>query len=311
MNKIYKILISILFTFIIIKILNLNIINFINSISFLHILWLFLFFFISYLLSSLRFLIIIKFFNGHIQYSRSLVLTIYQNFFNSLSITGSGEIVKFIKKNRIKSFTMATSIIVEKLTGVIASLSIILFSTLFIIFKFKFYNNDLFLIFLLIIIISLYFINNIFLNKVPYFYFIKKNFYKKDKKFFLLNAILISIFLQITSISLYIILLKLNGIENTNYLLIAIIVPLINLISAAPISVSGIGVRDLSGIFFLSFVSITPQISANVTYTIGIFSILFPVFFLLLKFIFDALSSNFYMSSRYNYGQRYPIKKIK
>ena len=311
MNKFYKILISIFFTFIIINILNLNIINFVNSISFLHIMCLLLFFLISYLLSSLRFLIIIKFFNGYIKYSRSLILTIYQNFFNSLSITGSGEFVKFIKKNRINSFTMGASIIIEKLTGIFASLTIILFSTLFILFKLKYHTNSLFLIFILITLILIYFLKIIFLNKIPYFHYIKKNFYKTEKKFSLINAILISIILQITSILLYIILLKLNGIENTNYFVLAIIVPLINLASAAPVSVSGIGIRDLSGIFLLSFISITPQISANVTYTIGIFSILFPVFFLLLKFIINALFINFYISSRYDHGDRNPIKKIK
>jgi uncharacterized membrane protein YbhN (UPF0104 family) len=206
---------------------------------------------------------------------------------------------------------MGASIIVEKLTGILASLTIILFSTLFILFKLKYYNNSLFLIFILITLILIYFLKIIFLNKIPYFHYIQKNFYKTEKKFFLINAILISIILQITSILLYIILLKLNGIENTNYFVLAIIVPLINLASAAPVSVSGIGVRDLSGIFLLSFISITPQISANVTYTIGIFSILFPVFFLLLKFIIDALFINFYKSSRYDHGDRNPIKKIK
>ena len=192
-----------------------------------------------------------------------------------------------------------------------ASLTIILFSSLFILFKLKYYNDSLFLIFILIILISIYFLKIFLLNKIPYFHYIKKNFYKTEKKFFLVNAILIAIILQITSILLYIILLKLNGIENTNYFVLAIIVPLINLASAAPVSVSGIGVRDLSGIFLLSFISITPQISANVTYTIGIFSILFPVFFLLLKFIIDTLLINFNKSSRYDHGDRNPIKKIK
>ena len=54
-------------------------------------------------------------------------------------------------------------------------------------------------------------------------------------------------------------------------------IPIINLLSAIPLSFSGIGIRDISGVFLLSLLNILPEQSLYVTYIIGVFSILFSI----------------------------------
>ena len=132
MNKYFKVFLSLFLTIIIIKVFNLNIKSFFLSIKLNHIILLILFFLTSYVLSSLRFMFILNIFNEKIKFSRSFALTIYQNLFNSLSVSGSGEVVKYFKKNNINSFDMGFSIILEKLSGILASISIIIFSSIYL-----------------------------------------------------------------------------------------------------------------------------------------------------------------------------------
>tara|TARA_B100000945_G_C19944714_1_gene395700 strand:- start:91 stop:330 length:240 start_codon:yes stop_codon:yes gene_type:complete len=71
-------------------------------------------------------------------------------------------------------------------------------------------------------------------------------------------------------------------------------VPIINLLSAIPLSFSGIGIRDISAILLLSLLNILPEQSLYVTYVIGVFSILFSISILLINqlgksfFIFNS-----------------------
>ena len=178
---------------------------------------------------------------------------------------------------------MGFSIIIEKISGIIASITIILFSSLFLFFTMENKKIFFFGIFLIIILLLiLVYLTNIF-HKVPYFYYIKKMYYVKSnlRLFFLVSFF--SLMLQFISIFLYVLLFKLNYVDNINLFLLAITIPIINLLSAIPLSFSGIGIRDISGIFLLSLLSISPEQSLYVTYIIGIFSILFSVIILLLN----------------------------
>ena len=98
MNKYFKVFLSLILTIIIIKVFNINLKSFFLSIKLNHIILLSFFFLISYIFSSLRFMFILNIFNEKIKFSRSFALTIYQNLFNSLSVSGSGEVVKYFKK---------------------------------------------------------------------------------------------------------------------------------------------------------------------------------------------------------------------
>ncbi len=297
MNKYFKVFLSLFLTIIIIKVFNLNIKSFFLSIKLNHIILLILFFLTSYVLSSLRFMFILNIFNEKIKFSRSFALTIYQNLFNSLSVSGSGEVVKYFKKNNINSFDMGFSIILEKLSGILASISIIVFSSIFLFLTIEDKKIFFFGIFLIIIslLIVIYFTN--YAYKVPYFYYIKKMYYVKSnlKLFFL--VFFISLLLQFISIILYVMLFKINYVDNINLFLLAIMVPIINLLSAIPLSFSGIGIRDISGVFLLSLLNILPEQSLYVTYIIGVFSILFSISILL----FNQFLKNLFVLKR-NYS---------
>ena len=92
-------------------------------------------------------------------------------------------------------------------------------------------------------------------------------------------------------------LFKINYVDNINLFLLAIMVPIINLLSAIPLSFSGIGIRDISGVFLLSLLNILPEQSLYVTYIIGVFSILFSISILL----FNQLLKNLIVLKR-NYS---------
>lgn len=281
MNKYFKVFLSLILTVIIVKVFNINLKSFFLSIKLNHIILLSFFFLSSYIFSSLRFMFILNIFNEKIKFSRSFALTIYQNLFNSLSVSGSGEVVKYFKKNNINSFDMGFSIILEKISGIIASISIILLSSLFLFFTLENKKIFFFAIFFIIILLSLLvYLTNIF-HRIPYSYYIKKVYYIKSNLRLFFLVLFFSLVLQFISIFLYVLLFKLNYVDNINLFLFAITIPIINLLSAIPLSFSGIGIRDISGIFLLSLLNILPEQSLYVTYNIGIFSILFSVLILL------------------------------
>ena len=282
MNKFFKVFLSLFLTIIIIKVFNLNIKSFFLSIKLNHIILLILFFLTSYVLSSLRFMFILNIFNEKIKFSRSFALTIYQNLFNSLSVSGSGEIVKYFKKNNINSFDMGFSIILEKISGILASISIIIFSSIYLFLTIEDQKIFFLIILLIIILFSIIFHFTNFFQKIPYYYYIKKMYFiQSNLKYFIL-VFFFSLLVQFISIILYVLLFKLNHVYNINFFLLAIMIPIINLLSAIPLSFSGIGIRDISGVFLLSLLNILPEQSLYVTYIIGVFSILFSISILLL-----------------------------
>lgn len=291
MNKYFKVFLSLFLTIIIIKVFNLNIKSFFLSIKLNHIILLILFFLTSYVLSSLRFMFILNIFNEKIKFSRSFALTIYQNLFNSLSVSGSGEIVKYFKKNNINSFDMGFSIILEKISGILASISIIIFSSIYLFLTIEDQKIFFLIILLIIILFSIIFHFTNFFQKIPYYYYIKKMYFiKSNLKYFIL-VFFFSLLVQFISIILYVLLFKLNHVYNINFFLLAIMIPIINLLSAIPLSFSGIGIRDISGVFLLSLLNILPEQSLYVTYIIGVFSILFSISILFIS----QLSKNFFI----------------
>ena len=316
MKNYLKLFFSILITLIIFNTINLDFRSFYEKISKEHIIILFIFFSLSYFFSSLRFKIILLLFNVKITFVRSLKLSIYQNFFNSLSISGSGEIIKFIKKDKIKVIPMAISIALEKIIGLFSTFILIFFSILYFGIKNFDVGNLQYYLFIFIIIIGLLIYlakyKDILLNRVPYFNYIL-SIKSKFKYKFLIYSTLIGVILQILSILLYVFLFKLNDVINLNITFLIITIPLINFLSSLPLSISGIGVRDSSGILLFSLINLSPSISVLTTYIIGAFSIFFSIFAFLNLFLINIFTS------RLSYGttatnsnrQYYPIKKIK
>ena len=289
MSKYFKIFLSIFLTLIIVKVFDINIKSFFLSIKLKHITLLSIFFLSSYVFSSLRFMLILNIFNEKIKFSRSFALTIYQNLFNSLSVSGSGEVVKYFKKNNINGFDMGFSIILEKISGILASISIIVFSSIFLFLTIEDKKIFFFLIFLIIILLLIIIFLANYVYKIPYFYYIKKMYYVKSNLKLFIFVFSISLLLQFISIFLYVMLFKINYLENTNLFLLAIMVPIINLLSAIPLSFSGIGIRDISGVLLLSLLNILPEQSLYVTYIIGVFSILFSILILFFNLILKNL----------------------
>ena len=91
MNKYFKVFLSIILTIVIVKVFNINLKSFFLSIKLNHIILL-SFFPNSYIL-IIKIYVYMNIFNEKIKFSRSFALTIYQNLFNSLSVSGSGEVV--------------------------------------------------------------------------------------------------------------------------------------------------------------------------------------------------------------------------
>jgi len=316
MKNYLKLFFSILITLIIFNIINLDFRTFYEKISREHIIILFTFFSLSYFFSSLRFKVILLLFNVKITFVKSLKLSIYQNFFNSLSISGSGEIIKFIKKDKIKVVPMAISIALEKIIGLASSVILLFFSIFYILVKnYNLENLHYFITsgtLLFGFVIYLFRYRNILINRVPYLnYILSLNL--KFKYRFLIFAITIGITLQILSVFLYISLFSLNNVFNINITFLIIVIPLINFLSSLPLSISGIGIRDGSGILFFSLINLSPSISFLTTYVIGIFAIIFSILAFLSLFLFNILFNYFTMNTTAtnNNRQYNPIKKIK
>tara|TARA_B100000767_G_C19743397_1_gene527299 strand:- start:595 stop:1503 length:909 start_codon:yes stop_codon:yes gene_type:complete len=301
MSRFFKFFISIIISISLLKSLDLNLNTFLGAVTILDLFILFIFSSVSFLLSSLRFKYILLLSSQNIELLSSLKLTIYQNFFNSLAISGVGELVKYYKKKNIPNVIMIAAIFVEKLSGFISV--IIIFLIVSIYFLIQIQNTLYIFIFSVFIFLCIIFfkkkISTNFLFMIPYLHFISSTFFVSKNNVIksYIHIFIISILIQLISITLYAILLYLRSENDLNLLLLIITVPVINIITALPISFAGLGTRDLMGIYLFSFIGVSSVASFQTTFSIGIFSIIISFIFYLITLFINLLTNRFIRKS--------------
>jgi len=289
MSRLYNIFISIIISLILFKFFDLKLDDFFTSIKTFHIVILFIFSFISFFLSSLRFKYILLSTNQNLKLLSSIKLTVYQNFFNAIALPGVGELVKYYKKKKIPNIIMGASIIMEKISGFI-SMAFIVFITL-LYFLMNHENKKYILIFFgaifLFLIVFRLFIKKRLFYAFPYLHFVLNTLLKvKTNNVKIYFYIFItSTLIQLVSIALYIILLHLNGTRDLNLFLLVMAIPTLNFVASLPISFGGIGTRDLLGLYLFSIMGISSIESLHTTYIIGISGILISIIYFLITLI--------------------------
>ena len=289
MRRLFNIFFSIFISLILFKFFNLRLNDFFLSLTISHLVILFIFSLISFFLSSLRFKYILLLSNQNLKISSSIKLTVYQNFFNAMAIPGVGELVKYYKKKKIPNIIMGVSILLEKISGFMSMIFIVVITSLYFLVNHD--NEKYFLIvfgfiFLLLIIFRALIKRRIFYI-FPYLHFFLGTLLKiKNNSFKIYFYIFItSILIQLVSIFLYAILLYLNGIKDLNLFFLVMTIPILNLISSLPISFGGIGTRDLMGLYLFGIMGISSIDSLHTTYIIGISSILISTIYFLITLI--------------------------
>ena len=301
MNRFFNFFISIIISISLFKLFDLNLNTFLESVTILDIGILFICSSISFFLSSLRFKYILLLSSQNIKFLSSLKLTIYQNFFNSLAISGVGELVKYYKKRNIPNVIMIAAIFVEKLSGFISVIFIFLIVSVYFLIQIQ---NILYLFTCLVFIfLCIYFfkknIRTNILFMIPYLHFISSTFFVSKNNIIksYIHIFIISILIQLISITLYALLLYLRSGNDLNLLLLIITVPIINIITALPISFAGLGTRDLMGLYLFSFIGVSSVASFQTTFSIGIFSIIISIIFYLITLFINLLMNRFIRKS--------------
>ena len=194
------------------------------------------------------------------------------DFFRALSVS-----LRYGEKNKI-----ASSVLVDRLSGF---LGITISSLFFSVFILKIIKREIFIsIFILNLIIVLFLIFSnrkifrIFLVLVPkkfkdrlYNFYNEICFFKNNPSIFFIS-IFFSIFIQ-ALISLSFFLSSLGVGVNVKPIYFFIIVPIVMFISLIPITILGIGTRDLSIIYFFSLVGMNKAVALSLSlyhFTFGI-----------------------------------------
>ena len=259
------------------------------NINFLNIFGLVLLVLFGIYLTTIRYFYITKLLKIKISFFKLLIINLSQFSLNNLSFSGVGEIYKYLKLERKKlRLKLVFSILVERyLTILVLTLVVVFFilSTLF---------ENLFLICTFTIALIIFFLNlekfipNIF-KKFPYVDYY--NVYygeviklfsvkKKEQIYLLINSALI----QFVSIIFYFYLFNFIGNIQVDLYVLIFVIPIINFFNALPISIAGIGVRDIAFIFVTSYIlenDILLFESLTSTGLIGIFLIIFSTICLL------------------------------
>jgi hypothetical protein len=185
MLKIYKVFFSILFIFIIYKLNNIQInINIIEQLTIKSLIIYLLFFILSILLISTRWLIIIKDIYK-ITFVQSIKISLLSFSLNTATIGGSGDLFKiFLWNKKIKKEQLFNCVVVEKIFGLLAFLLLILIFTGKSIFNLSFLK--LLLIIFIYFILIFFLVKNSFLVKnipyINYYDFLLKNKILNSKK---------------------------------------------------------------------------------------------------------------------------------
>lgn len=239
------------------------------------------------LMRGLKWLLITKYHNVKFSFSNSCIIYLIGQYFSILTPGRIGEIIKALYvKEKTKTLSKPLSIII--VDRFIDMFALLLFSLFGAFYLASYFTDKLFIqlfVFLIIVLIStILFLKKRFLSKLlkPIYLFIIPARFKAtvlnhfnelydeltafSKKY--LNIIFLIVFgLTLWFIGIiqgYMLILSLQ--LDVNFLYFAAIAPIVVSITLLPITISGIGTREASFIFFLSLVGVPPE--SSVAYSI-------------------------------------------
>jgi len=286
MGKIYKIFFSIIFIFIIYKLYNIQIdISFFQNLNIKSLIIYLLFFILSILAISLRWMLIIQSIYK-ITLVQSIKISLLSFSLNHSALTGSGDLFKiFLWNKKIKKNQLLSCVVTEKIFGLLTFFLLIIIFIVVYLTKFPLLYI-LAIIFIYSIIVN-YLFNNIFLiKKIPYInyydFFFRNTIFNNERK--LINIFLLSLLIQtFYFINLYIFcLFNYNNIINIYSLLYF---SLISLANSIPIFFSGFGIREFVTAIFLNYVKLDYAIYFQFVLTIGLLNLFIAIIILFLRFI--------------------------
>ena len=286
MIKFYKIFFSIICIFVIYKLYNINInINIIEQLSIKSLIFYLLFFVLSLLIISLRWLLIISDVYK-INFTQSIKITLLSFSLNTASLSGSGDLFKvFLWNKKIKKNELFQCLIVEKLFGFLTFLLFVLIFLLIYFLKFSLLKIFLF-ISIYLLAVNYLLLNNFFIKKIPYVnyydFFLKNKILKNLKKSIII--FLLSFFIQILYYLNLFIFAYLNYKELINiYSLVYF--SIISLANSIPFFFSGFGIREFFTAIFVNFFKINSTIYFNFILIIGLLNFFLAVIILFFRFI--------------------------
>ncbi len=209
---------------------------------------------LSQIISSIRWSLVIKSLKEKmsvLELLRVYFMGMYANMFLP-SIIGGDAVKAYVISKRIGLRKSVSSIFLERYNGLLSLLLISLFSVL--VFN-KFFNIYIIAGVVLINILS---ILSVYMMRLKLFqkYTKLKNFYNDivlfHKSNFFMPVSILSLFVQATVITIYILAGFMLGLKISIIYYLAFI-PIINLISFLPISFNGIGIREFSFVYFFAF----------------------------------------------------------
>jgi uncharacterized membrane protein YbhN (UPF0104 family) len=300
MKKIYKVIFSYLFLYIIYKLYKFDLnLSLFSLLSFQSIIIYFFFFLLSIFFISIRWLLVLK---GvyNISFLESLKITLLSFSLNTVSLSGAGELFKifFWKKNKIAKDLILNCIILERIFSFLIFLFLISFFLIF-------YNNILtystlyVLIFIFLFLVFFLIKNIFFIKKIPYLnyyeYFLKKKILKDKIRiiyiFFLSFAIQVNFYVNLYLFSLA------NFKDISNYY-VYIYYSLISIANSIPFFFSGFGIREFFSVIFSEYLNLDTMIYLNFTISIGLLNVLIALMYLLSRYIMIFFNTSFFYNTR-------------
>ncbi len=236
---------------------------------------------INFLIDAFNFLLLLKALKVKIKYLKIFTYVLITAVFGALIPGKMGQFVMayYLKKEKIKMGKSLAIIIIDKIISLIVLISIAIFA---IFSLFKDITNISIIIILLILILLIIFvisakkIKQLIVGKLSYRFRdnlkgLSNNFFilfKKHKKYLIINFILTVIKSFITGYQLYF-YLHLNN-KTIELIKIVYVNAITSLSTFIPITISGLGLREGTGIFLLKHLGIDSQLSIGF-YIIWIF----------------------------------------
>jgi len=237
---------------------------------------------------AMRWKYIVQLFNTHISLTRSVIYTIISVAFGNITPGRVGEFIKakfLVDKTDIKYLTSIMTLVIDKIFDILALVLLGLWGLSFLggVAEETRYFAYAFVLFLLILVLVFAYFDNataLLYRILPSKYksgykklHIKRGFYAKSMAFSLLIWFFISLqaFFVLNAI----------GVSASLYLVMGLI-PLMSISSMLPISIGGIGVRELVAISFLLVVGVSAEKAT-------VFSLLFTLINVVLPTIMGAI----------------------
>lgn len=246
---------------------------------------------LSYLLISLRLLIISE---NKVNFFDLVKINIISSFFSNLNSAGSDLIRILMLKKKVQLISSFTYIFCDRVIGIISKL-IFIFMSIIILAKIN--NLIIFCIFISLLLIFYL----LFLKMLPYmFNFVNNlNLFKKYqfqtkifksianlKKFIPLVVIcFVCNFLQVA----FIYVISIFYDDSIKFIQSLVIGPITMIMSSLPISLGGWGIREITMIHGYNFFDIPSQTALIISITIGVANLLISFFFTTILFAYGFI----------------------